>query len=107
MKNFLQELIKATTSGTPKVFILGSVFGGRTTLLAQGEFTKFLNSKDDEKAAILEKITGVDIYAKVGKKGFEVTGQKEQLWKEARQQVEGIHTLSDDEVAAKKEEMAG
>ena len=49
----------------------------RTTLLAQGEFTKFLNSKDDEKAAILEKITGVDIYAKVGKKVFEVTGQKE------------------------------
>lgn len=28
LKNFLQELIKATTSGTPKVFILGSVFGG-------------------------------------------------------------------------------
>ena len=79
----------------------------RTTLLAQGEFTKFLDSKDDEKAAILEKITGVDIYAKVGKKVFEVTGQKEQLWKEARQQVEGIRTLSDDEVAAKKEEMAG
>ena len=79
----------------------------RTTLLAQGDFTKFLNSKDDEKAAILEKITGVDIYAKVGKKVFEVTGQKEHLWKEARQQVEGIRTLSDDEVAAKKEEMAG
>ena len=79
----------------------------RTTLLAQGEFTRFLNSKDDEKAAILEKITGVDIYAKVGKKVFEVTAQKEQSWKEARQQVEGIRTLSDDEVAAKKEEMAG
>ena len=79
----------------------------RTTLLAQGEFTKFLNSKDDEKAAILEKITGVDIYAKVGKKVFEVTGQKEQLWKEAKQQVEGIRTLSDNEVAAKKEEMTG
>lgn len=28
LKNFLQELIKATTSSTPKVFILGSVFGG-------------------------------------------------------------------------------
>lgn len=79
----------------------------RTTLLAQGEFTKFLNSKDNEKAAILEKITGVDIYAKVGKKVFEVTGQKEQLWKDAKQQVEGIRTLSDDEVAAKKEEMTG
>ncbi len=79
----------------------------RTTMLAQGEFTKFLNSKDDEKAAILEKITGVDIYGKVGRKVFEVTGQKEQSWKEARQQVEGIHTLTDEEVAAKKEEMAG
>ena len=79
----------------------------RTTMLAQGEFTRFLNSKDDEKAAILEKITGVDIYAKVGKKVYEVTGQKEQLWKESKQQVEGIHTLSDEEIAAKKEEMAG
>ena len=79
----------------------------RTTLLAQGEFTKFLNSKDDEKAAILEKITGVDIYAKVGKKVFEVTGQKEQFWKDAKQQVEGIRTLSDEEIAAKKEEMSG
>ena len=28
LKDFLQELIKATTSSTPKVFILGSVFGG-------------------------------------------------------------------------------
>ncbi len=79
----------------------------RTTLLAQGEFTKFLNSKDDEKAAILEKITGMDIYAKAGKKVFEVTSQKEQSWKVAKQQVEGICTLSDEEIAAKKEEMAG
>ena len=79
----------------------------RTTMLAQGEFTRFLNSKDDEKAAILEKITGMDIYTKVGKKVFEVTGQKEQLWRESKQQVEGIQTLSDEEIAAKKEEMAG
>lgn len=28
LKDFLQELIKATTNGNPKVFILGSVFGG-------------------------------------------------------------------------------
>ena len=79
----------------------------RTTMLAQGEFTRFLNSKDDEKAAILEKITGMDIYAKVGKKVFEVTGQKEQLWRESKQKVEGIQTLSDEEITAKKEEMAG
>lgn len=28
LKSYIQELIKATQSGTPKVFILGSVFGG-------------------------------------------------------------------------------
>lgn len=78
----------------------------RTTLLAQGEFTRFLNSKDEEKAAILEKITGVDVYAKVGKKVFEVTSQKEHSWRDAKRQVEGIRTLTDEEIAAKKEEMA-
>lgn len=77
----------------------------RTTMLAQGEFTRFLNSKDEEKADILEKITGVDIYSKVGKKIFEVTGQKEQLWKEAQQKVEGTRTLTDEEVVSKKEEI--
>ena len=78
----------------------------RTTMLAQGEFTRFLNSIDDDKADILEKITGVDIYSKVGKKIFEVTGQKEQLWKEAQQKVEGTRTLTEEEVANKREEIA-
>lgn len=39
----------------------------RTTMLAQGEFTAFLKSRDDEKSAILEKITGTGIYKKIGK----------------------------------------
>lgn len=79
----------------------------RTTLLAQGEFTRFLNSKDEDKAAILEKITGVDIYSKIGIKVFEVTGQKKTEWEQAQQKIEDIHTLTDEEMAAKKEEMAG
>ena len=48
----------------------------RTSMLAQGEFTRFLNSKDDEKAEILEKITGVDIYSKIGAKVYELTDKK-------------------------------
>lgn len=78
----------------------------RTTLLAQGEFTRFLNSKDDEKAAILEKITGVDIYSKIGKKVFEVTDQKKKDWEQAQQKIEGMCTLTDEVIAAKKEEIA-
>ena len=78
----------------------------RTTLLAQGEFTRFLNSKDEEKAEILEKITGVDIYAKVGKKIFEITSQKKQLWISAEEKVQGADSMKDEDVAAKKEELS-
>ena len=79
----------------------------RTTLLAQGEFTRFLNSNDDEKAEILEKITGVDIYSRIGKKVFEVTGKKKEEWEKAKQKIEGVSTLDEKDIAAKKEEIAG
>ena len=74
----------------------------RTTMLAQGEFTRFLNSNDNDKAAILEKITGVDIYSKVGAKIYETTAQKKQDWNDAQHVVEGVKTLSDEEIANRK-----
>lgn len=37
----------------------------RTTMLAQGEFTRFLKAEDKNKADILEKITGTGIYARI------------------------------------------
>ena len=77
----------------------------RTTMLAQGEFTRFLNSKDDEKAEILEKITGVNIYTKIGVKIYELKGQKEQEWTAAQRLVENTHTLSSEEIAQKEAEM--
>ena len=40
----------------------------RTTLLAQGEFTKFLDSDTKEKANILEKVTGTEKFSKIGEK---------------------------------------
>ena len=78
----------------------------RTVMLAQGEFTRFLNSKDDEKAEILEKITGVDIYSKIGAKVYEVTGQKKQIWDDAMRLVEGTRTLTDAEIAEKHDALS-
>ena len=77
----------------------------RTTLLAQGEFTRFLNSKDDEKAEILEKITGVSIYTQIGAKVYKFTNQKRRLWEDAKQLVSNTQTLSEEEIAKKKEEI--
>ena len=78
----------------------------RTTMLAQGEFTRFLNSKDEEKAEILEKITGVNVYSKIGAKVYEVTGQKKDIWDAAQQRVAGVRTLEDVEIAEKLETLS-
>ncbi len=69
----------------------------RTTMLAQGEFTRFLNSKDNEKADILEKITGVDIYSRIGSKIYSIAGEKERCWMDASLAVKGVEILSDEE----------
>lgn len=78
----------------------------RTTLLAQGEFTKFLNSKDNDKADILEKITGVDVYTRIGAKLFEQTNRMKAEWEETQRLVEGTETLSEEAIAEKQSEMA-
>ena len=48
----------------------------RTTMLAQGDFTRFLKSGNKEKAAILEKITNTEQYAKIGAKVYDLTHNK-------------------------------
>lgn len=78
----------------------------RTTMLAQGEFTRFLNSKDDEKAEILEKITGVDIYSKIGAKVYELTDKKKKEWEDAKRIVEGTRTLTETEIAEKQDALS-
>lgn len=50
----------------------------RTTLLAQGAFTKFLLSGDDEKAEILEKLTNTSRFSELGKAIARVAAEKDQ-----------------------------
>lgn len=77
----------------------------RTTILAQGEFTRFLNSEDKDKASILEKITGVDVYSKIGAKIYEMTTEKKQSYEEVRQLTENINVFNDEDVAEKLSEI--
>ena len=78
----------------------------RTTMLAQGEFTRFLNSKDDEKADILEKITGAGIYSRIGAKIFGLAKEHKEQWEQAEQQARSVQVLSEEEQRAKREECA-
>lgn len=57
----------------------------KSVMLAQGEFAEFLVSKKAERTMLLEKITGTDIYRKLGMRAFDkyrnIKGQLEDLEK--------------------------
>lgn len=65
----------------------------RAVLLAQGDFAAFLAARPDERAALLERMTGTELYAAVSKAAFErAKAARDALEKlEARQS--GVETL--------------
>ena len=77
----------------------------RTTMLAQGEFTRFLNSGDKEKAEILEKVTGTEIYTLIGAKVYETTAAHKAEWESAKEKTEGVQTLTEEQITEKKEQL--
>ncbi|MBR5743938.1 MAG: SMC family ATPase, partial [Muribaculaceae bacterium] len=78
----------------------------RTTMLAQGEFTRFLAGNDNDKADILEKITDSGIFAEIGKKIFENFRKKEDSYKQIRRDIDAIPVMSDDELNTAKTQLA-
>ena len=78
----------------------------RTTMLAQGEFTRFLNSDDKDKAAILEKITGVSVYSEIGAAIYDITSKKGDDLELAMRGQESIVLPSDEEINALNDTVA-
>ena len=76
----------------------------RTTMLAQGEFTKFLKSAEKEKVEILEKITRFTEYTEIGKRVFLITSLKRKAWDAAREKAQD-NGMSEEEIAKLKEEI--
>ncbi len=72
----------------------------RTTMLAQGDFTKFLQSRENEKSDILEKLTGTEIYSRIGQEIFKVTKEKRLLYEEQMRKTENIPMMTEEECAA-------
>jgi DNA repair exonuclease SbcCD ATPase subunit len=78
----------------------------RTTMLAQGDFTKFLQSKESEKSDILEKLTGTSIYSEIGAEIYAATKERRTEYENQNRKLEGIHILAEEEVTAIKEAIA-
>ena len=72
----------------------------RSVLLAQNEFATFLKAKDNEKAAILEKLTGLEIYSTISKRIFEKYSESRTDLNHIEAQLQGIQLLSETDVLA-------
>ncbi|MCL2327461.1 MAG: AAA family ATPase [Bacteroidetes bacterium] len=70
-----EEALSGTNSELQKqiVQLTGLTFQQftRSVLLAQGDFATFLKAKDEERAELLEKLTGTEIYSKISIRIFE------------------------------------
>ena len=69
----------------------------RTVVLAQGKFAEFLNSGENEKSNLLEKMTGTGIYTQIGKKIYEAYQDKVRQCNILRDQMENFELLTDEQ----------
>jgi exonuclease SbcC len=72
----------------------------RSVLLAQGEFDAFLLADETQRAALLEKITGTEVYSRISKKVFEETSAREADLKMLAADRDRIGLRTDADVAA-------
>ena len=67
----------------------------RAVLLAQNEFSAFLKSKDEDRAAILEALTGTELFRAVSKAVYERTKQLNDDLKNLQMRLQGHVPLAD------------
>src|SRR5690606_34648346 len=75
----------------------------RSVLLAQGDFTAFLKADKDQKASLLEKLTGTHIYSELSKRVFERCREEDQQLRLLQRSQEGIVILTAEELADLRE----
>ncbi len=72
----------------------------RTVMLAQGEFTKFLKSGRNEKSEILEKLTGTEIYTRLGAAIAEHYSECQRVFDECKRRVELTKPLEEEKLVS-------
>ena len=72
----------------------------RSMMLAQGEFAAFLNAPADERAPILEQITGSEIYSQVSISVHERRREEREKLDLLNAELKGIEILGEDEIKA-------
>ena len=71
----------------------------RAVLLAQGDFANFLKAKSNEKAELLEKLTGTEIYSKISEKIYHKTQEAKNALDLLQQRIKDIKLLSEEDLS--------
>lgn len=70
----------------------------RSVLLAQGDFATFLKARQTDKAEILEKLTGTEIYSRISASIYERTKRAEGEYKLLQERIKGIELLTEEQL---------
>ncbi|MCC8146503.1 MAG: AAA family ATPase [Bacteroidales bacterium] len=70
----------------------------RAVLLAQGDFSTFLKAGEDEKAELLEKLTGTDIYSRISLEIHNKTKEAKEEYELIKSQIAHITLLTEKEI---------
>ena len=78
----------------------------KSMLLAQGGFAAFLNASANDRAALLEELTGTDIYGQISQRVYEQAQQARELLNQLQARANGMELLDAGEREAKELEIA-
>jgi exonuclease SbcC len=82
----------------------------KSMLLAQGGFAAFLEANANQRAELLEELTGTDIYGQISQRVFEQTREAKGLLDQLRAKASGVELLSDEQrqlLSAEAEQLRG
>jgi exonuclease SbcC len=77
--------------------LLGLSYGQfmRTAMLAQGRFAEFLRSNEDERADLLEKLTGTEVHGRISKRIFDRTREAREQAAALERELQGLELLDE------------
>ncbi|MCL6269583.1 AAA family ATPase [Sansalvadorimonas sp. 2012CJ34-2] len=79
----------------------------KSMLLAQGGFAAFLEASANERAELLEELTGTEIYGEISRRVFARMREEESHLKVLKARVEGVDLLTPERMAELEAEQAG
>lgn len=79
----------------------------RSVLLAQNDFSTFLKAEQGEKASLLEKLTGTELYSAISRQVFERNARAKEAFDLIQTRIQGIELLTDEEENDLRTRLAG